>query len=102
VHAVELLIDRGLAKGETSPYELAIELPEPFAETWVDHYAARRLTELLVWVRFHPDRMPTQVERYTVLAEGEERHKLDLGEGSSAHALARGFGPGILGLRWGW
>ena len=30
------------------------------------------------------------------------KEKLDLDGGSSAHALARGFGPGILGLRWGW
>ncbi|HET7070089.1 MAG TPA: hypothetical protein VFI40_04640 [Nocardioides sp.] len=102
VFAGELVIERALGKDEQHPYELLIELAEPADETFLDHYAARRLTELLVWVRFHPDRRPTHVERYTVLAEGEERHTLDLGEGSSAHALARGFGPGILGLRWGW
>ena len=71
-------------------------------ETWVDHYAARRLTELLVWVRFHPSRVPSHVERYTVDGGDEQSEKLELGDGRSAHALARGFGPGILGLRWGW
>jgi hypothetical protein len=102
VYAAELLLDRDLAKGETCPYELVIELAEPFEETWVDHYAARRLTELLLWVRFDPDRVPTHVERYTVDAGQEQSHKLDIGDGRSAHALARGFGPGVLGLRWGW
>ena len=102
VYAAELLLDRDLAKGETCPYELSIELAKPFEETWVDHYAARRLTELLVWVRFDPDRVPAHVERYTIDGGDEESEKLDLGGGSSAHALARGFGPGVLGLRWGW
>jgi hypothetical protein len=102
VYAAELVLDRTLSKGESCPYELTIELAEPFAETWVDHYAARRLTELLVWVRLHPDRLPAHVERYTVDAGQERSHPLDLGDGRSAHALARGFGPGVLGLRWAW
>jgi hypothetical protein len=102
VFAGELLIERTLRKGEQHPYELRIELAEPSAETFLDHYAARRLTALMVWVRFDPARVPTHVERFTVRAEGEESRRLDLGDGSSAHALARGFGPGILGLRWRW
>jgi hypothetical protein len=102
VYAAELLLDRALAKGETCPYELAIEPVEPYEETWVDHYAARRLAELLVWVRFDPGRVPSHVERYTVDGGDEQHERIDLGEGSSAHVLARGFGPGVLGLRWGW
>jgi hypothetical protein len=102
VYAAELVLDRVLAKGETCPYELSIDLAEPFEETEVDHYAARRLAELLVWVRFDPARVPSHVERYTIDDGDEQSEKLDLGEGSSAHALARGFGPGVLGVRWGW
>jgi hypothetical protein len=102
VYAAELMLDRVLAKGESSPYELAIEPAEPFAETWVDHYAARRLTELLVWVRFDGGRVPSHVERYTVDGGDERRETFELGDGASAHALARGFGPGVLGIRWDW
>jgi hypothetical protein len=102
VYATELVLDRALARDETQPYELTIELAAPVDETWLDHYAARRLSELLVWVRFDPDRLPAHVERYTVVGDQEQSEKLDLGEGSTAHALARSFGPGILGLRWGW
>jgi hypothetical protein len=91
-----------LARDETFPYELAIELPEPVAETSLDHYAARRLRELLVWVRFDPDRVPAHLERYTQVGDRERSETLALHDGSSAHALAHGFGPGILGLRWSW
>jgi len=102
VYAVELLLDRTMTKEETCLYELTVELPEPIEDTWVDHYAARRLHQLLVWVRFDPSRLPAHVERYTQVGGGEQSEKLDLGSGTTAHALARGFGPGILGLRWGW
>ena len=50
--AAELLIDRALARDETCVYELCVELPQPSTETRFDHYASRRLGELLVWVRF--------------------------------------------------
>jgi hypothetical protein len=102
VYAVELVLDRSLAKNEHHPYELTIELADPDQEPSVDHYAARRLTELLIWVRFHRDRLPAHVERYTIVGDDEETEKLDLGEGTSAHVLVRGFGPGIVGVRWGW
>jgi hypothetical protein len=102
VYASELVLDRSLAKGELHPYELTIELPGPEDETCLDHYAARRLTELLVWVRFHADRVPARVERYTIVGDHEVTEKLELGEGHAAHVLERGFGPGIVGVRWGW
>ena len=62
----------------------------------------RRLGELLVWVRFSSSRLPTHVERSTVVDGLEEVHEVALGGGSGAHALARGFGPGMLGVRWTW
>jgi hypothetical protein len=102
VFASELLLDRALDRDESSLYELCIDLAEPSADTWFDHYAARRLSELLVWVRFDPARLPARVERYVRTEHGEETEVLALGGGSAAHALARGFGPGILGIRWTW
>jgi hypothetical protein len=102
VHATELILERALAKGELHPYELVVELASPDDEQTLDHYAARRLSELMVWVRFDPDHLPAHVERYAIVGDLEESEKLDLGEGASALALARGFGPGILGIRWGW
>ena len=102
VFSTELLMDRALARDETCVYELCVELPEPSAESGFDHYAVRRLGELLVWVRFSPSRVPAHVERYTLIDGVEEAEEIALGGGSGAHALARGFGPGILGVRWTW
>ncbi len=102
VYAAELLLDRELAKDETSMFELSVELPEPVDDTNVDHYAARRLHELLLWVRFDPSRLPAYVERYTQVGGEERSQSLALGGGAGAHAIARGFGPGVLGVRWEW
>ena len=102
VYATELVLERALAKGDLHPYELVVDLATPDDETTLDHYAARRLSELMVWVRFHPDHLPAHVERYAIAGDHEESQKLDLGDGAGALALARGFGPGILGIRWGW
>jgi hypothetical protein len=102
VFSAELLTDRPLARDETCIYELRVELPEPSAEVQFDHYAARRLGELLVWVRFDPTRLPAHVERYWQVDGVEKAETIPLGGGSGAHALARGFGPGILGVRWSW
>jgi hypothetical protein len=102
VFGIELLMDRALRKEESGLYELRIEMPTPPQDTFFDHYAARRLAELLVWVRFHPERVPARVERFTRIDEVEEVEEIDLAGGSGAHALARGFGPGLLGVRWEW
>jgi hypothetical protein len=102
VFASELLLERELAKDEIGLYELRMELPEPSADPSYHHFAARRMAELLVWVRFHPDRLPRRVERHAETDDGEDVREVPLGTGRTAHALARGFGPGLLGLRWTW
>ncbi len=102
VFASELIVDHALDKGESCLFELCIEFGEPSDDTWFDHFAARRLGELLVWVRFDPARVPTRVERYLKTEDGDESEDIDLRGGSGAHALARAFGPGLLGIRWIW
>jgi hypothetical protein len=102
VFSAELLIERALARDETAVYELRVELPSPSAEVQFAHYAVRRMGELLVWVRFSPPRIPAYVERYTQVDGIEQTEEIVLGGGTGAHALARGFGPGILGVRWTW
>ena len=102
VFAAELLVDHPLARNETCLYELAIELAQPSDDTWFDHYAARRLGELLIWIRFDPSRVPTQFECYVRTEYGDEAESLALGGGTAVHAIARAFGPGMLGIRWTW
>jgi hypothetical protein len=100
VFAVELLMDRELRKDESALYELRIELPTPSDDRFFDHYAARRLAELLIWVRFDRKRLPARVESFRRIDDVEDSEPIDLGGGLGAHALARGFGPGLLGVRW--
>jgi hypothetical protein len=102
VFAAELLVDHPLTRNETCLYELVIELAQPSDDTWFDHYAARRLGELLIWVRFDPSRLPRSVERYVRSELGDEAEDLALGGGTAVHAFARAFGPGMLGIRWSW
>jgi hypothetical protein len=100
VFGMELLMDRELRKDESALYELRIELPTPSPDRFFDHYAARRMSELLVWVRFDQDKLPVRVERFRKVDDIEVTEEIDLGGGLGAHALARGFGPGLLGVRW--
>jgi hypothetical protein len=102
VFAAELLADHALRKDQTCLYEIRVELAQPSDDTWVDHYAARRLGELLIWVRFDATKLPTRVQRYRRTQYAEEVEEVLLGGGSAVHALARGFGPGMLGIRWSW
>jgi hypothetical protein len=102
VFATELLVDRSLDRDETCLYEIRVELAAPSDDTWFDHFAARRLSELLIWVRFDPARVPTRAERYVRTEYGERVHEIPLRGAGTVHALARGFGPGMLGIRWSW
>jgi hypothetical protein len=102
VFGVELVLDRPLAKDEYGPYELRVELPRPSVDPSYHHFAARRMSTLLIWVRFDPSRLPRVVERHCETDHGEEVEELSLGGGTSTHVLARGFGPGLLGVRWKW
>jgi hypothetical protein len=102
VFASELLLDHSLDRDETCLYGIRVELAAPSDDTWFGHYAARRLGELLIWVRFDPSRVPARAERYTRTEHGERVEEIALRGGSTLHTVARGFGPGMLGIRWSW
>jgi hypothetical protein len=102
VFAGELLLDRPLAKDEIGLYELRVELPGDSPDPSYHHFAARRMAELLIWVRFDPRRLPRHVARESETRDGRSVQEVPLRGGTSAHALARGFGPGLLGLSWTW
>jgi hypothetical protein len=102
VFGIELLLDRELEAGQTHLFEVHVTLPEPSTDNFFEHFSARRLAELLIWVRFDPSRLPTKVESYVQNDDGEVGETVLMGSGTTAHAMERGFGPGILGIRWEW
>ncbi len=99
-----LVFERPLALGESALTEIeAVSLDghENF-DTDYALAAEQRLEEALVWVRFHPDRVPGRC--WVLFAEGGLSHEwpVDLAGGTSVHYRQTAFGPGYLGVRWEW
>ncbi|NNM45865.1 hypothetical protein [Knoellia koreensis] len=103
IFVAEVVFDRPLERGETTIVEVRIDLPRDLSnDEFYEAYAVRRAGEVMVCVRFHPDRMPATVQRYRVvdsvtISEDESPVR------STSHVyLAQDFGPGALGIRWRW
>jgi hypothetical protein len=97
-----LVFERPLALGESTITEIEARAVGLDLETDYALAAEQRLEEALVWVRFHPDRLPTRCWVY--FAEGGLSHAwpADLAGGRSVHYRQTAFGPGYLGVRWEW
>jgi hypothetical protein len=63
------------------------------------HGRSRPGGELMIWVRFHPDRLPNSWWEFTDDDDSPAAPQ-PVGAGSTIHALRRTFGPGVFGLRW--
>jgi len=103
VFGVELLLERPLVTGETAITEHQVLVPvgaepDPFYEV----YVTRRLSEVVLWIQFDPDRMPAHCEAYTEDPRSLGRQVLTLRGSTSAHHVVRNFGPGKVGIRWRW
>ncbi len=99
----EMLLPRPLDRGEhwACEYEIVHTSRE---EPDLRHERAfrRAADSYLLEVEFHPDRLPTAVERYTL--EGDEpsdRVPVRL-SGSTAQAIWHGLPAGRVGMRWRW
>ena len=55
-----------------------------------------------MWTRFHPDAVPDWCDELVETAEGTVVTALPRPRGTSVHQVRRAFGPGALGLRWGY
>lgn len=97
-----LELDHPVVPTETALLEFRVDYPSGFREHMVSSHATTRPhTEVLVWVRFRADDLPTWVERYSIVEESETVEILDL-HGTAAHAAWHRGGPGEFGIRWGW
>lgn len=102
IRGARLVFERPLALGESTITEIEARTEGLDLETDYALAAEQRLEEALVWVRFHPDRLPTRCWVY--FAEGGLAHEwpVDLAGGRSVHYRQTAFGPGRLGARWEW
>jgi hypothetical protein len=103
----------GTAYGVVLELERPVSAPGTAALEWVTDYPydemptlecmhgrSRPGGALLVWVRFHPDRLPAWWEEFTD-DDAAPATTRTVGDGTTAHVCRRSFGPGVFGLRWG-
>jgi hypothetical protein len=102
IFVAELLLDRPLMTGETAlaEYQVSGFVGNAVSRHWM-YVARRKVRDVVVWVRFHPDRLPDRLERYAATEADEGPQPAHL-SGAQAHYVERNFGPGKIGFRWAW
>ncbi|MCI1017428.1 hypothetical protein HWD99_02205 [Microbacterium sp. C5A9] len=99
---VVIALDEPIVAGSTTLFEFTETFPPgypPRQSAW--HATSRPARESLIWVRFHPDAPPSWCEEY-LETEDEYVSSLRTVRHGAVHLARHGFGPGILGLRWGY
>lgn len=102
VSGVVIALDDPITVGDTTLFQFTETFPPGYpARQSAWHALSRPARETLIWVRFHPDAPPSWCEEY---AETEDDYVSTMRSvrSGSVHASRHGFGPGILGIRWGY
>jgi hypothetical protein len=104
VSGIVIAFDRRVEAGETVLFEFTEVTPPDYPRrrrAW--HATARPAKETLIAVRFPPGCEPDWCEEYVESEDGEEVSSSPVMlRGGIAHAVRHGFGPGVLGVRWGY
>jgi len=105
VRSVQLRFPRPLMLGESALTEVEVTRAEDADVEIVTDYeviAEQRVEEILIWVNFSPDALPSRCWVY--FEEGGLKHEwpVDIAGAPSVHYRQRDFGPGGLGVRWEW
>ncbi|MEV5003666.1 hypothetical protein [Nocardioides sp. LML1-1-1.1] len=105
IRSTWLVFERPLRMGEAAMTEVEIRNADGAPPDLDQEYAfaaEQRLEEAVVWVRFHPDRVPARV--WLFFSEAGLRHEWEvpLDGARSVHHRQTDFGPGTLGARWEW
>lgn len=104
VYAYELLLDRQLGVGETAVTEYTLAFPgKAQIDTFFSQDLTWKVSELVLWVRFHPQMLPISCEAYVEDPAGATiARPLSLSGTTSAHHVVNNFGPAVVGIRWNW
>ncbi|MDT0158265.1 hypothetical protein Q9R19_11565 [Microbacterium sp. ARD32] len=104
VSGIVFTFDRPVEAGETVLFEFSEAPPPGYPRrrtAW--HATARPAKETMIFVRFPRDCEPDWCEEYTESDGGAEVSSSPVRLiGGIAHTSRHGFGPGVLGLRWGY
>lgn len=92
--------ERPVTAPDASLVEWTVEFPPSYPDLFECSYSvSREAREVVVWVRFDPDRLPAWIEEYT--HDDADVRPVELGTGTTVHAVRTRFGPGEVGFRWG-
>lgn len=97
-----IALDDPISTGGTALFEFTETYPPGYPSrqsAW--HATSRAARETLIWVRFHPDAIPSWCEEYLETEDEYVSAMRSVGSGS-VHLARHGFGPGVLGIRWGY
>lgn len=99
---VVIALDHPIATGGTALFEFVETFPPgypPRQYAW--HATSRAARETVIWVRFPLERLPSWCEEY-LETEDEYVSTMRAVRGGTVHVARHGFGPGVLGIRWGY
>lgn len=97
----EFTLPRALQVGETAMIEWCChDGVDPAETTYLEGIVESRVDEGGIWVRFDGE-VPRHVETFEDSAAGYGS-RVVLPTGGSVEHHVRGFGPGVLGVRWQW
>lgn len=99
---VVIALDEPIETGATTLFEFTETFPvgyPPRQSAW--HATSRPAREALIWVRFHPDALPSWCEEY-IETDDEYVSSMRSVRSGSVHLARHGFGPGVIGIRWGY
>lgn len=103
VYACVLRLDTPLVVGGTTMLEVTAtppRVPRPLEdETGV--FVMRPIRDLVVWTRFHRDAVPDWIDEIERVSATADLISRAVRPQESVHQSRRDFGPGILGIRWG-
>ncbi|GAB3600192.1 hypothetical protein [Microbacterium tumbae] len=97
-----LTLDDPIPAGSTGLIEYTETVPAEHPErrsVW--HAVDRPNRQIMIWVHFAAGAEPDWCEEYTEAGEQEIVRMLPPGR-RSAHTARFGFGPGVIGIRWGY
>ena len=106
VYACVLRLDRPLVTGATTMLEIGMTVPPSTAGALPDEdetaaFVMRPIRDLVLWTCFHPDAVPDWVSEFERTPATDGLVSRGLTPRESLHLSRRDFGPGILGIRWG-
>ncbi|WP_334151591.1 hypothetical protein [Microbacterium sp.] len=103
VYAYVMQLDQPLTLGASTMIEVTMESRQEYAwQPETGAYVVRPIHDLVLWTRFHPDAVPDWIEELEQTDDTEGPVTRPLRPQPSVHQSRRDFGPGTLGIRWGY